>query len=702
MRRWVVVSSLLLVSATPPLPAHAARPKLASARELLKAGFFQDFEELDLEALLDTSDVMLRVAALKEEGMDEAAGVVSVLSGDEIRNMGATTVFEALRGVPGVDAVTDALGRPHICFRGVPSGATGGGSEDALILMNGHRLDDPLFGGATLLNLALPVENIKRLEILRGAGSALFGSGAVSGVIDIITFEPEDFAGIAASVEAGSFGTQRYGLKVGSQAGALQTVGYIQFEDSDGARVALPADSRTKFGDSLAPGRTREGFRAIETNFTATWRDFEAHVRVSNLRSDGFIGLLDALGDKNDLAYRQIQTDVDYARPLKEGTLKLTVSFAQNRYREMLQPLPPGFVASFAGGASATYPSGVFTDEKLNSRRYGAEAVWERASGPHQLMAGLGLGHESAFDLAVTSSYDFHAQRAFDVPKPLEVGPGVGRTLLSAFVQDSWSPRARVALTGGLRFDRVGNAASQVSPRAVAVLSLPRQAKLKLLYGRAFRAPTFAERDLALPALDGNAALAPLHVDTLEAALSLRRRQLRLGAAVYASYLRDAIVPLGPLSTTGSRPVVNVPGVNLHGIELEARRGIGVNASVFANYAYQHAEQRSSGAPVAGAPRHLGNLGATFVVGGHLRATPYVSFRSSRARDASDHRAETPGYGLVSVALQALNVKKTLALSLTAQNLFDKRYFDPSPALGVPGDYPRPGRRVLVGASYQF
>jgi outer membrane receptor protein involved in Fe transport len=702
MRRWVVVSSLLLVSAIQPPPAHAAKPKVASARELLKAGFFQDFEELDLESLLDTSDVMLRVAARKEEGMSEAAGVVSVLSGDEIRNMGATNLVEALRAVPGVDVVTDSLGRPRVCFRDVASGTTGGGSENVLILMNGQRIDDPLFGGATLMNPALPVANIKRIEILRGAGSALFGSGAVSGVVDIITFDPEDFSGIEASVEAGSFGTQRYGLKVGSQAGSVQTFGYIQFEDVNGARVGLPADSRTPFHDSLTPARTLDGIRGIESNYTATWRDLEAHFRVSNVRNDGFIGLVDALGDKNNLAYRQLQGDLNYGRALQQGTLRLTLSFLQNRYRELLQPLPPGFVATFVGGFNAVFPAGVFAEENANSRRYGAEAVWERPLGAHQLVGGLGLGRESAFDFDVKSSYDFSTRKAFEVPKPLDVGPSAGRTLFSAFLQDSWSPTSRVALTGGLRFDRIGDATSQVSPRAVVVFSLPQQTKLKLLYGRAFRAPTFAERDAAFPVLDANATLDPMHVDTLEAALSLRRQHLRLGAAVYATFLRDAIATQGAFSTTRSRAVVNLPGTDIRGLELEGRRTFGVGGSLFANYAYQHAELRSSGGPLPGAPNHLGNLGATFALGEHFRATPYLSFRSSRPRAAGDTRAATAGYGLASVAIQAVNVKKTLSFSLSAQNIFDKRYFDPSPALGVPGDYPRPGRRILVGASYQF
>jgi iron complex outermembrane receptor protein len=99
--------------------------------------------------------------------------------------------------------------------------------------------------------------NVKRIEVLRGAGSALFGSGAVAGVVDIVTYDPEDYSGIEVSAEAGSFATQRYGLRLGSASGEWRTFGLIQFEDTNGARLLVPADSQTGRGASLAPATPR-------------------------------------------------------------------------------------------------------------------------------------------------------------------------------------------------------------------------------------------------------------------------------------------------------------------------------------------------------------------------------------------------------------------------------------------------------------
>ena len=70
--------------------------------------------------------------------------------------------------------------------------------------------------------------------------------------------------------------------------------------------------------------------------------------------------------------------------------------------------------------------------------------------------------------------------------------------------------------------------------------------------------------------------------------------------------------------------------------------------------------------------------GATLFAKGRYSATPAVSFRSSRAREQGDSRPKLPGYGLVGLTLRAMDVWRTLTLALSAQNLFDEAYFDPS------------------------
>lgn len=695
MRQWVVLS--LLLAAAP--GTFATEGKVASSRELLRMGFFQDFEELDITELLESADVLLHVTGGADENLESASGVVSVLTDEDMRLRGVRTLGQALELVPGVDVTSDGLGRPRIVFRGVFSGATGGGSEDVLILLNGHRIDDPFLGGATLLNPSLPVANVKRIEVLRGAGSGLFGSGAVAAVVDVVTYGPEDFSGIEGSIEAGSFGTQRYGIRLGSKAGKFRTFGFLQFEDRNGARLAVPADSQTGRA-SLAPGKTDDGLQSIETNYRIDWRDFTMNLRVGNTRAEGFVGLSDALGD-NDLSYRQILTDVGYQRKTaSSGVFRMTLSFAQNRYREFLQPLPPGF--TLPDGRKFD-KNGVRVEQNAGTRRFGIEGTWERELGEHRMLAGLDLGRESAQNVEVFSNYDFATGQPANARESLPgAGGDDGRTLFALFVRDQWKPSPRAAITAALRFDQVGDVSS-VSPRLGAVFTLPNDVRLKLLYGRAFRAPTLAERELDVPLILSRSDLDPVRIDTLEAALAVKRQALRASAAAYLSYLRDAVDPIGVFDPARSREVRNGPGSNLRGLELELRRTLGKSDSVFLSLALQDAEDRRTNGDAPFVPKALGSLGGTvFFSSGKLSATPIWSFRTSREREPGDARAPLAGHGLLGFTLRAPNVYRTLSLTLSGRNLLDQAYHEPAVRGGVPGDYPRPGRSVLLQASYLF
>jgi iron complex outermembrane receptor protein len=692
MRQWVGLSLLLAA----PSGIFAAEGKVASARELLRMGFFQDFEELDLEDLIGPADILLGILGGRGTSAEKAPGAVSVLTDEDMRLRGVRTLQQALELFPSVDVTTDGLGRPRVVIRGAFSGATGGGSEDVLILVNGHRMDDPFLGGATLLNSELPVANIKRIELLRGGASGLYGSGAVAGVVDVITYGPADFSGIEASVEFGSLGTQRYAIRLGSRAGELRTFGFLQFEDVNGARRVVPADSQTGHGPSLAPRPARDGLRAIETNYRIEWHDLVMNLR--NTRGDGYVGLSDALGD-NDTSYRQIATDVTHERKTADsGVFRTTLSFAQNRYQQFLKPLPPGFEIP-----EGTFPDGVFVGQNADTQRFGLRSTWTRDFGQHGLLAGLSLGHESARDVEVTSNYDFATGEAADQGRPLpDAGGDDSRTLFGLVVQDEWKPSQSAMVNAALRFDQVGDV-SRLSPRLGAVFTLPNDVHLKFAYGRGFRAPSFAERELSVPLILARSGLDPVRHDMLEASVAVVRGTFRASASGYLSYLRDVIEPVGAFDPTRSRPLRNGPGTDLRGLELDLRRRLGRADSVFLNVGVQDGEDRRTGLEAPFVPTLLGSLGGTFFFrGGRMSATPIWSFRTSREREPGDPRPPLAGHGLLGLTLRATNVYRTLTLTLSGRNLLDQDYYEPARRNGVPGDYPRPGRSVLLQASYLF
>ncbi len=712
--RWPIVSCVLLLGCFTADIALAREGKKVTPKELLRQGFFQDFEELDLETLLAFSDITVSVAARLEQAPEEAPGATSIVTGDDIRAMGARTLEDALQAVPGVDVTLDALGRPRITMRGLPSGMTGGASENVLILMNGHRIDDPIEGGATSLEFTTPAANIQKIEVLRGAASAVYGSGALAGVINVITFTERDFTGIEANAGYGSFATQDYSVRLGSEGRDLRIAGYINYQHSNGAQRVVGADSQTltdgrlaPFGvapASLAPGKETDELKVFETNYTATYKDYDIHLRVGTQRSPGSIGVADALGSVNDMPQRKILAAVDHRRDLSGGwALNERLSYEQYDAQRALQAFPPGFTQLLGDAGSVSYPSGVFAQEELSSRRFGAEVDAQKALSQHQIRLGLGAARESSFHSDIKANYDFRTATPMD---QIESIPGAaadrGRGVVSLYAQDVWSRFSKVTFTGALRFDHFGGVGGAVSPRIAAVFRLPSAVNLKVIYGRAFRAPTFAEQYFSLPGYIGNPDLKPMTADTLEANASYAKRRFRLAGGAFLTFLRDEIAPEGIYVPGSSRLIVNGPGRNIRGLELEVRQGFGVASTIFVDYSYQHSDDEATGEVSAGVPAHIGHVGATLAFAKGLRATPSLVFTSSRPRAPDDARAAVPGHALVDFALRAPDVYRGLLLSLSVQNMFNKLYFDASPDGGVPGDYPRSGRRVFVSASYQF
>ncbi len=117
------------------------------------------------------------------EAVRKAPGVVNVITAADISSMGATHLDEVLETIPGLHVLRSDLSRlePVYSIRGLQSGF----NPQVLVLFNGIELKNPLSGGLPSA-FHLPLNSIERIEIIKGAGSALYGANAYSGVINII------------------------------------------------------------------------------------------------------------------------------------------------------------------------------------------------------------------------------------------------------------------------------------------------------------------------------------------------------------------------------------------------------------------------------------------------------------------------------------------------------------------------------------
>ena len=704
-------------SAQTPAPSPAA-PAAAPAPSLEGLGEFEDFEDLDLDDLLN---VTVSIATGETQTPEDAPNIVTVITEEEIERSGARTLAEVLELLPGIEVVVDNLGKNSISMRGVTGANTLGGYDVAvLVLFNGHRLNEDISGSAALANLEYPVDNIEKIEFIRGPASALYGARAFLGVMNIVTHSAHRFRGTEVSAGVGSFGTQQYNVLFGRGFGGVGVAGFLQVSDTDGPDLPVASDLAAH-ADSLnllvagrrgipytpvsrAPGFTDGDHRALDANLQATYGGATVNGRYTNQVSGGYLGLLDTLGVGNRLEGRQLALDATYARSLRAAT-SLTVrgELTRTELRQKQELFPPGFIRDFPN--TPPYVVGALLDVHNNDLRTAASARLDHRTSPaNHLTLGLEAERSATFDLETFASFAFDAG-ATPLPSlrqaPSSI-PDSRRTLVAAFVQDTWEPTARLGLTAGLRVDRYSDVGTTVNPRAGVVWRAARGVNLKVLYGRAFRAPAFIELYSRVPGLRGSPDLDPATVNSIETSASLRRRNLRLTVNYYANFVRDLIVREGDVrALTGV--LVNHPGLDSQGYEVEVKRTFGVDHSAFLNYSYQRARDLQTGDRPPDVPSHFANVGGTLTLPPGISVTPTVSYRSSRPRQGEglDIRDPLPAVTLVNLSARWREAYRGLSLFATVSNLFDERYADPAP-FELRDEYPRPGRRLFVRATWRF
>lgn len=678
-------------------------------QELSATGFSQDFADLDLGALIE-GGVTSRLASGRQERIDEAPGIVTVLTREEIRNLGLRTLEEVLQTLPGVFIQHDPLGRVRITIRAAPTSETGTSSENVLLLFNGHPLNEPLGSGATSVNLDIPADDIEQLELLRGPGSVLFGDGALGGVISVTT-RLGDLDGIEASVGLGSFGTQRHYVRVGSVIGDFAISGFVYFYDTDGARLEIPRDRQSSIDDllgpagvppvSLAPGLAPTDRREVETSYRVAFREYALNFRFRREVGGNYVGFNQTLGERGTLDNKQWFVDLSWKRKTGQGDLAFRLAYEQDERFEVHTATPPKF--TLPGETAIVFPDGIVYQSDQGVRRFGGQAVLDTTFGlEHAFLAGASLQREQTFALDAQANFDFVKLEPLAEFRPLDnVFTESGRSILGAWAQDTWT-RNSVSVTGGARLSHYGQGGTLLSPR-LAVVWQPAEVTLKFLYGRSFRAPTLSELNFNVPGFLGNTALEPVRMDTIEAFAVYQLGDLRLNGGLFLGFVRDSIRPASPLASPfAPATLVNGPGYDTRGLEIEGLYPFGVENSIFGNYTFQRADDVESGGPAAGIPAHLLNLGATVSAGSHFLITPTLVVRGTTPRLEADPRREVPAYALFNVSFRLQKLHQNLEFVATLQNLFDKAYFDPSPVSGVPGDYPRPGRSILIHATYTF
>ena len=212
---WCGVSLLLIMW----IPANAQAGEPASGSPEIPSSEERQLpprlSPLGLEKLMD---IEVTSVSRREGTVGESAAAVSVISQEDIRRSGATTIAELFRRVPGMDVARIDNNKWAISARGFNDRF----SNKLLVQQDGRTIYDPIFAGVYWNAADYPLEDIERIEVIRGPGASLWGANAVNGIINIITKSAQNTTGglfsAGGGTPEGGFGEFRYGSTIGANA----------------------------------------------------------------------------------------------------------------------------------------------------------------------------------------------------------------------------------------------------------------------------------------------------------------------------------------------------------------------------------------------------------------------------------------------------------------------------------------------------
>lgn len=199
----------------------------ASAQASDSVASTAELKKLSVEELMD---IEVTSVSKQEESLGSAAATVAVVTGEDIHRAGATSLPEALRGVPGLHVASTGASAWAVSSRGFSSV----NSEKLLVLSDTRSIYTPLYSGVFWDVQDYLLQDIDRIEVIRGPGAALWGSNAVNGVINITTKSARDTQGAYFEAGAGdeerAVAAARYG---GETAGGIYYRVFGQYRDRD-------------------------------------------------------------------------------------------------------------------------------------------------------------------------------------------------------------------------------------------------------------------------------------------------------------------------------------------------------------------------------------------------------------------------------------------------------------------------------------
>jgi iron complex outermembrane receptor protein len=638
-RPWYALL-LILGLAAPLPPASAASSPLVGEEAIL----FQDIPSVFS-------------ASKYEQKVTEAPSSVSIVTAAEIRRYGYRTLADLLRSLRSFhlsfERANEALG-----VRGF--NRPGDSNSRVLLLVNGHRVNDNIFQGATTgTGFILDVDLIDRVEVVRGPSSSLYGASAFFAVVNVITRRGRDLQGAEAAVEAGSHESWRGRLSYGERfaGGPEILLSATRYESDGNGRLYYPEFDSPDTNNGIAEDMDRSQFHSLfaslsllDLTLEGAFIDWEKRVPTAPFGT--------AFNDprtKGEVrqAYGRLRYEHRFAHQLDVQAAASYNLFHSNG----------DFAIDFSEDATPFIV--VNKDEFRGEWWEGNLQVSKRLLERHRLILGGEYQDNFRQDL---KNYDVEV---FLNSRNRSDNWGV-------YLQDEVQLRDNLIFSLGVRHDHYDSFGGTNNPRLALIYNPLAKTTFKLLYGEAFRAPNAFERHYhdGLATQKPNPELDPERIKTYELVLEQYLGEHLRAVASGFYYEIDDLINLTLDPADGLLVFDNLDEVEAKGAEFELegkwRRGLEGRVS----YTFQEAKDRKTDMLLSNSPKHLAKLNFIVpLVGEKLLLGIEEQYTGKRKTVL---RNETGGYAVTNLTLFGRQLLQGLEASASVYNLFDKKFSDPA------------------------
>lgn len=665
------------------------------------------------------------IASGTETPLDKAAAVVSVITAEDIEEMGARDITEALESVPGLHVGRNPIVyTPKFNIRGISSLYT----PQTLILINGIPISSLYLGTPSLVWAGMPIKAVQRIEVIRGPGSALYGADAFSGVINITTKSADDIATNEFGVSLGSFNTRNSWVNYRNRGDQTKVGLSLEYTKTAGFDSVITEDAQTLFdaiagtNASLAPGSVNTGKEMLDARFELNhdWLTYRIGYQGRQEIESG-AGVSSALNPSSRFSSDRVNTDItlEFSNVVKDLDITARASYyyadQQVEKNNILYPANSNLFVPLVPPATAMYPEGAIGNPEYREEQARLN-IDSQFKGIENHIVRFGISYFWGDIYEVTEQKNFLPDLTprpgglEDVSDTSEVFlPEKDRTNGSVYLQDEWLFAENWALTSGVRYDHFSDFGETTNPRVALVWAATDKITTKLLYGKAFRAPTIAELFVTSnPVSLGNPDLKAEKIDTYELALAHQvTDDFDYSANVFLFEVDDYInfVPKGgPIFQAE-----NVGRLKGTGFELEAAYQIAKSLAFEGNFAYHDAQDKNSSDDAGETPNRQLYLRSVWDMSEAYQLNAQINWVGKQDRAPGDNRPKVEDYTTLDLVLRANEKDSDLAYSLAIKNVTDEDVFEaspppspPFPVSFVPNDFPMAGRSIFAELSYKF